>query len=71
MAQVDHLNGQPEPIVIAAVLTNVREIRARERREPNQLALIRREGEQLHSFGRVSSSRRGIGIPPGWLGRPN
>ena len=44
------MNGQPEPVVIAAVLTNVREIRARQDREPNQLALILWEGEQLHPF---------------------
>ena len=52
MAQVDHLNGQPEPVVIATVLTNVREVGPCQRREPYQLALILREGEQLHSFNR-------------------
>jgi len=71
MAQVNHLNGQPEPVVIAAVLTNVREIRARQRCEPNQLALILREGEQLHSFSRRQQFASRHRVPPEWLGCPN
>src|SRR5882757_2177920 len=50
MAQVHHLDGQPKPIVIATVLTNVRKVSPYQGGQTDQLALILRKCEQLHPF---------------------
>jgi hypothetical protein len=46
------LYRNPEAIVVAAMLSHKSQIRLRERIPANQLSLVFRKGQQLHSVGR-------------------
>jgi hypothetical protein len=47
-----HLYGNPEAIVVAAMLSHKSQIRFGKRILANQLSLVIRECQQLHSLGR-------------------
>lgn len=50
VVEVDHQNGDAETVVTSTMLPHKGKVIARERDQPNQLALILWEGEQLKSF---------------------
>ncbi len=50
VAEVDHQNGDAETVVTSTMLPHKGKVIARERDQPNQLALVLWKGEQLKSF---------------------
>jgi hypothetical protein len=50
MPEIAHQHGNPEAVVVAAMLPNKGYVGLRQRVQPNQLSLIRREGEQFNAL---------------------